>query len=210
MTVAVSCGSINYTVFSYTVKVVQRLALAERRDTLSVESGTPITFGERLKQIRSEKHMTQRDTAKALGVTPASLSAYEKGNQLPSITVAIKAARFFNVSLDWLVGINDTLDPFDNVVNVEELLRSFLFIAKNESLALLHLPGETEGYEFSQLSINSDELDSFLERASNAIELYQSGTIDQMTYKTLIEAILHSAAQEVYLEVSRTRNQKEN
>lgn len=175
-----------------------------------MESGTPITFGERLKQIRSEKHMTQRDTAKALGVTPASLSAYEKGNQLPSITVAIKTARFFNVSLDWLVGINDTLDPFDNVVNVEELLRSFLFIAKNESLALLHLPGETEGYEFSQLSINSDELDSFLERASNAIELYQSGTIDQMTYKTLIEAILHSAAQEVYLEVSRTRNQKEN
>lgn len=160
----------------------------------------PNVFGERLKQVRNEKELTQRETAKILGVTPASLSAYEKGTQLPSISVARKVALFFSVSLDWLFGIDESIDPFDNVIGVERLLRLFLLIAQNEYITCLHLPGETDGYEFSQLNINSAALDSFLERASHAIDLYQSGTIDARSYRVLIDSIFSSSAQEFYQE----------
>ena len=60
-----------------------------------MDNDISIAFGENLKKIRYDEGLTQREVADAIGVTPASLSAYEKGTQLPSITVATKTALFF-------------------------------------------------------------------------------------------------------------------
>lgn len=47
---------------------------------------------------------TQRQVAKALGVTPQAISFYERGLREPSIDELIKMADFFEVSIDYLVG----------------------------------------------------------------------------------------------------------
>jgi Predicted transcriptional regulators len=56
----------------------------------------------RLSSLRRKSGLSQREVAKELMVTPASLSAYEKGTKMPSMEVAIKLAGFYKVSLDYI------------------------------------------------------------------------------------------------------------
>lgn len=66
-------------------------------------------FAERMKQARTGAGMKQNELAKAVGVTPATISAYEKastdGNgKNPTLENAQKIAKALGVSLDWICG----------------------------------------------------------------------------------------------------------
>lgn len=61
----------------------------------------------RLKEIRENKKMTQRELAKLCNITPTTYNAYETKGVEPTIETLIKMANIFNVSLDYLCG-NDT------------------------------------------------------------------------------------------------------
>ena len=60
----------------------------------------------RLKEIRQEKNLSQTDIAKALGVTRQAISLYEKGDREPKLETWEKLADFFNVPVDYLLGIS--------------------------------------------------------------------------------------------------------
>lgn len=64
-------------------------------------------FSERLKSLRLELNMTQKEFAERIGVTAAALSAYENNQKNPSIAVAKRISEKFNISLDWLCGLNE-------------------------------------------------------------------------------------------------------
>lgn len=61
-------------------------------------------FGARLKQLRTEHGMKQSDLGSRLGVTSATISAYENETRTPDINTASELADLFNVSVDDLVG----------------------------------------------------------------------------------------------------------
>lgn len=63
----------------------------------------------RLKELRKEKDLYQSDVAKFLGISPAAYGFYETGARNMSAETAQKLARFFNVSVDYLLG-SDTKD----------------------------------------------------------------------------------------------------
>jgi len=65
------------------------------------------TFSERLKQLRAEKKVTQRDVALFLDITDRAYQYYEYGSREPSIGVAQKLADYFNVQTDYLIGRSD-------------------------------------------------------------------------------------------------------
>lgn len=66
-------------------------------------------FGERLKQLRIAKGIKQIDMAKLLDVTDRHYQRMEYGKvNVPALTL-IALAEYFNVSLDYLVGLSD--DP---------------------------------------------------------------------------------------------------
>lgn len=65
-------------------------------------------FGMKLRALRQEKKITQKQLAEALGLVTASISSYETGGNYPSAEIIIKLCRFFNVSADYLLGISDT------------------------------------------------------------------------------------------------------
>jgi putative transcriptional regulator len=57
----------------------------------------------KLKQYRTEvKKLTQQELADQIGVSRQSINAIEKGKFLPSIELALKLARFFEVSVEEL------------------------------------------------------------------------------------------------------------
>ena len=64
-------------------------------------------IAERIKDLRKEKNLTQKDLAKALGQTNTSVSNYEQGVSTPDLNTAIKIARFFCCSLDYLTGLSN-------------------------------------------------------------------------------------------------------
>ncbi|HIT73585.1 MAG TPA: helix-turn-helix transcriptional regulator, partial [Candidatus Fimicola cottocaccae] len=61
-------------------------------------------FKERLKQLRKENNCTAYKLAKYLNYGASAISNYENGRNEPSIDVLIKISKFFDVSIDYLVG----------------------------------------------------------------------------------------------------------
>lgn len=64
-----------------------------------------VDFGNTLKTLRLRKDMTQAQLANKLGLTKSVISAYETGLRLPSYDILIHIARIYNVSTDYLLGI---------------------------------------------------------------------------------------------------------
>ena len=63
---------------------------------------------ERIKHLRTTHHLTQADIAEVLQTTQEQVSKYETGKQMMGADKYIKLARFYNVSLDYLMGLIDT------------------------------------------------------------------------------------------------------
>jgi len=69
-------------------------------------------FGTRLKELRLQAGMTQKQLAEQIGVTKSVVSFYELRERTPSPEILIKLASVFHVSSDYLLGIEKgkTLD----------------------------------------------------------------------------------------------------
>ena len=72
------------------------------------------TFGKRLRRLRKEYGLTQKELAKALSVSNVVISRYELGGRYPTTEAVVKAARFFSVTADYLLGLDDV-----NAISVE-------------------------------------------------------------------------------------------
>jgi len=60
-----------------------------------------------VKVERARHNLTQADLAKELNVSRQTIHAIEKNKFNPSVTLAIKMARFFKVSVEYLFDIED-------------------------------------------------------------------------------------------------------
>lgn len=66
-----------------------------------------MNFKTRLKQLRNEKKINQRELANFLKVAPSTISMYESGQREPNFEVLESLADFFNVDLNYLLGKSD-------------------------------------------------------------------------------------------------------
>ena len=66
-------------------------------------------FAEKLKTLRKERGLTQKEFAKQVKIGRSAISMYELGERLPSYAVLKELAKFFNVSIDFLIGDNPDL-----------------------------------------------------------------------------------------------------
>ena len=65
----------------------------------------------RLKLLREEKGLIQKDIAKLLNVSIPAINQYESGKRDMSTETVIKLAEYFNVSTDYLLGKSDIRNP---------------------------------------------------------------------------------------------------
>lgn len=66
-----------------------------------------VNMGEKLKSLRLEKNLTQKQLANRIGLAISAVSSYESGSRYPSYEVLIQLARIFHVTTDYLLGITD-------------------------------------------------------------------------------------------------------
>lgn len=66
-----------------------------------------LRLNERIKMLRTENHISQSRLAKALGVSQKAVSLWESGDRVPSATVIASLAKYFGVSADYLLGLDE-------------------------------------------------------------------------------------------------------
>ena len=69
-------------------------------------------FKDRLKALRKEKKLTQVKLGEMLNYGYTAIANYESGRNQPSISDLKKIASIFNVSMDYLLGVNDIRYPY--------------------------------------------------------------------------------------------------
>lgn len=72
-------------------------------------------FGKRIIALRESYGKSQEEICSELGVTQQTLSRYEKGQRQASLDFVARAAQYFNVSADYLLGLSRAAAP-DNFV----------------------------------------------------------------------------------------------
>ena len=64
-------------------------------------------FASRLKELLEENHLSKRKLAKEVGVSAASISDWTNGKIQPTAESIYVIAQYFNVSSDYLLGLED-------------------------------------------------------------------------------------------------------
>jgi len=118
---------------------------------------------DRLKELRSERDLLQKDIALLLNITSSAYGYYEQGKRIPDYDTVKILADFFNVSLDYLSGSSnikesaETLlkDRYDNLKPIDKINN----LAKDNKIETLaaHFDGE----DFTEDDV--DDIKGFIE-----------------------------------------------
>ena len=112
----------------------------------------------RLKELRKEKGLSLKDVAEILGVAESTVSLYENTKRELSYTALQRLAKFFGVSIDYLLGFNDEDSqtqsnpylvhiPILESVSISESEIECLYSAEDESIEL----GSDEDYFYYKM-----------------------------------------------------------
>ncbi len=67
------------------------------------EEGNKV-FGSRLALLMDENNLNNTELAKIVGLSRSMITLYASGRRKPSLEILLRIAKFFNVSVDWLLG----------------------------------------------------------------------------------------------------------
>ena len=62
---------------------------------------------QRLNELRKDKGLSQKELANIIGTNNSSVCDWERGRTEPSVEMIIKICKFFEVSADYLLGLED-------------------------------------------------------------------------------------------------------
>lgn len=98
-------------------------------------------FSRRLENLLEENNLTQRRLSTELHIAPSTLNGYLRRNREPDFATLIKLARYFKVSIDYLLGVTNIRRPYapgncyDD--NEEDLLDTFRSLGPQEQTYLI-------------------------------------------------------------------------
>lgn len=104
-----------------------------------------ISNNKSLKELRKKNSISTRSLAKAIGLkSHAAITQFEKGTSMPALDTLVAIAGFFEVTLDYLVGMTDfpqaIPDKTKRLLEQTENPEAFIAILNQISLENLHNP----------------------------------------------------------------------
>ena len=79
----------------------------------------------RIKELRLEHGLTQKELAEKINTTSKSIWAYENKTAVPPLDVLLKLANFFSCSLDYISGRTDDFGNISFTEEEKELLKNY-------------------------------------------------------------------------------------
>lgn len=68
-------------------------------------------FAERVRMLRKQRGMSQKELGEAIGLSHKSISTIESGSRTTTLEKLVMLARFFQVSTDYLLGLCEEPAP---------------------------------------------------------------------------------------------------
>ncbi|WP_077706025.1 MULTISPECIES: helix-turn-helix domain-containing protein [Virgibacillus] len=87
-----------------------------------MKKNSPV-FGNRLKFLRKQRGLKQEEVAKSLNISRARYSHYENNHVEPDIEMLKNLSRFYNVTIDYLVGNGNQNNDKDEVLDIDPELK---------------------------------------------------------------------------------------
>lgn len=142
-------------------------------------------FSERLKQARASTKMTQAQLGGMCKLSSTSIAAYENGQKVPRITTAAKLASVLNVSLDWLMGLDDKQSQHPRTLgDCARLLVDMVTFIVGEYW-LLSIDNYMENGAF--VSFRNETIHVFMDDWMKVHRMYAEKVIDQEMYEAWME-----------------------
>lgn len=138
-----------------------------------------VAFSTKLSHLRKEKDLTQRQVAEELGISQALLSHYENGIRECNLEFVEKAARYYGVSADYLLGLTES-DTKTGVLFMEDPLQGDAELSLQTLLrALLRLYDAAENHSLQATAL-------FLDYFSLATKKYTAALSMEPSYTTAL------------------------
>lgn len=87
-------------------------------------------FGVRLKKLRKEKSLRQKDLADILGLAQTTIANYEQNTRFPNEEILKKLSDYFNVSFDYLLGRTNVYQTNESDVLYQEIEKSLTSLSE--------------------------------------------------------------------------------
>lgn len=116
-----------------------------------------LLLGKKIKELRREKHITQEELGKKVGVSTSMIGMYETNARKPSYEVLLKISEYFNTTTDYLFG---------NIEEVEDVIK-------------LELGNKIKNRRL-ELRLTLEEVSSKVKVDENIITRWELGHIDKM------------------------------
>ena len=79
-----------------------------------------IMIGERIRMLRINKGLTQKDLGNILNMNKTTISHYEKGERCPSIETLIQISDYFGVDITYVLGMNNIGKSYDSEIKLSD------------------------------------------------------------------------------------------
>lgn len=137
-------------------------------------------FQTRLKELREAAgYKSQQSLADALGISQSTVGNWESGRRSPKRTTAIQLAKFFGVSVDYLLGLTDQPDLKQSI---HPAFTSYLTQSVREQLAVevqgeeKPTPGDGDGLDSKKvlliqkiIELDKDSLERLIQVADSVL-----------------------------------------
>lgn len=92
-------------------------------------------FGQKLRKLRKQHNLTQKELASMIGVKNSIISFYEVGDRIPSPEIIRKLAKTLHVSADYLMDIekNESVDISGLSEHDKSLVRSLVYSLREKN-----------------------------------------------------------------------------
>lgn len=76
-----------------------------------------MNIGHKMKELRNKENLTQIELCKRLNINQGNYSKYENSSNEPPLDLLINIAKFYNVSLDYLCGLETKSETKKIIIN---------------------------------------------------------------------------------------------
>lgn len=137
------------------------------------------TLGNRLKSLRQEKGLTQKEVAKLIGTTDVSIGRYEMDARVPKADILNSLAKLYDVEIDYLLTGKETKE-YETTLNnrdkkdIEKDLKKIMDDFRD---------GESGPVYFDGVELDEDDMDKLEIAMRTALEIAKVKNKEKYTPK---------------------------
>lgn len=143
----------------------------------------------RIKNLREQMNMNQRQFSEFLGIKQQTLSSYERGSVNAPVDGLKNIAQKCKVSMDWLCGLSDKQTSKAEYTTYADILRELVAICDYSGARIYteHVNFDDRVYSTASLVFDEGIIQEFISEWEKMFNLYQDGTIDNELYMLWVD-----------------------